>query len=310
METTPRIWRRHDGGSSLMDDGRQDTEWETTKATSRRAMEVAMTNSICSEGDFGSFCLQKGQWGGRITAGVMGEKFGLGVLGFTGSKRNEEGRAASWLSVSVTGGFWGGKFRRDIVSVTYQGRNAEQRDTTDILFQLFSKNNLAPKSLLGNPEEARRVIVEMAVSDVTLTRLRNLLQPAPPRAVPTTSGPSPAGRVLASPVASAAGTRATPERGSSSDVGRTLDQLVDILLPRREHEPLPSPISSKKGSAGDSLIGAKRPRIFEGSSHEFSMMDCSFDASDFVENNLLGPRWAMLRSASIMKSIEPRLTMS
>ncbi|MED6130143.1 hypothetical protein PIB30_115143, partial [Stylosanthes scabra] len=76
METTPRIWRRHHG-SSLLDNGRRDTEWE---AASRRLqggaeMEVAMT-SICSAGECGSFSLQKGRRGRRNKAGAVGERLG------------------------------------------------------------------------------------------------------------------------------------------------------------------------------------------------------------------------------------------
>ncbi|MED6170510.1 hypothetical protein PIB30_031747 [Stylosanthes scabra] len=57
-------------------------------------------------------------------------------------------------------------------------------DTIDVLIHLFSKNNLAPKSLLSNSEEARRVIVEMAGNDVTLARLCNLLRPPQAGVVP------------------------------------------------------------------------------------------------------------------------------
>ncbi|MED6164557.1 hypothetical protein PIB30_091267 [Stylosanthes scabra] len=194
-----------------------------------------------------------------------------------------------WLSLEGEGRFpshWSDQACFDIVSVTYQRLNAEQKDTTDILVHLFSKNNLAPKSLLSNLEEAQRVIVEMASNNVTLARLCNLLRPAQLGSVPTTSGPSYAGR--------------------------------------RSTSPLTSP---KKRPVGDSSIGVKRPRVFEGGFHEFSAMDRSFNASGFVEASLLGPRaqealrdydpidsvrwaqWAILRSATIMKFVEPCLTM-
>ncbi|MED6181486.1 hypothetical protein PIB30_019740 [Stylosanthes scabra] len=81
---------------------------------------------------------------------------------------------------------------------------------------------------------------------------------------------------------------------------------------------------SKKRLAGDGSIAAKRRQFSEGGSHEFSTMDHSFDVLGFIEANL-GPRaqvalrdydpiesvrwgqWAMLRSAAILKSVEPHL---
>ncbi|MED6109329.1 hypothetical protein PIB30_032440 [Stylosanthes scabra] len=90
---------------------------------------------------------------------------------------------------------------------------ADQRDTADILIHLFSKNNLAPKFLLGNSEEARRVILEMAGNDVTLARLHNLLRPPPARVVPTTLGPSSAGRAVSPPIIHATETRVVLEGG-------------------------------------------------------------------------------------------------
>ncbi|MED6145242.1 hypothetical protein PIB30_023349 [Stylosanthes scabra] len=71
---------------------------------------------------------------------------------------------------------------------------------------------------------------------------------------------------------------------------------------------------------------AKRQRT-ETSAREFSPLDRSFDASKFIAENLLGPKaqevlrdydpvesfrwvqWTLLKSATIMKSVEPRLTM-
>ncbi|MED6150412.1 hypothetical protein PIB30_072013 [Stylosanthes scabra] len=65
----------------------------------------------------------------------------------------------------------------------------------------------------------------------------------------------------------------------------------------------------------------------ETSAREFSPLDRSFDASKFIAENLLGPKaqevlwdydpvesfrwvqWALLKSATIMRSVEPRLTM-
>ncbi|MED6112336.1 hypothetical protein PIB30_060771 [Stylosanthes scabra] len=207
----------------------------------------------------------------------------------------------------------------DVVLVTYQRLNADQHDTADILVQLSSKNNLVPKSILSNPGEARKAIVEMAGNDLTLSRLRNLLRPSQAGtalqagAAPATSGPSSLGRALTPPMIPTPGNRATPERGSSNEVGREQDQLVDVSF-------------SEKSPASEGPVGTKRPRVSEGGSREFSAMDHSFDASGFIAANLLGSRaqealwdyvpvesvywaeWAMLRSATILKSIEPCLT--
>ncbi|MED6162839.1 hypothetical protein PIB30_074267 [Stylosanthes scabra] len=119
----------------------------------------------------------------------------------------------------------------DIAPVTYQGLNANQKDRTDIPTFLFSKNNLSSKSLLGNPEEARRAILEMGGNDVTLACLRNLLHPPPARVIPTATGPSSVGRVVSPPIVPATETRVVAKGGSSSKVGRASDQLVDVSSP-------------------------------------------------------------------------------
>ncbi|MED6161412.1 hypothetical protein PIB30_060486 [Stylosanthes scabra] len=92
-----------------------------------------------------------------------------------------------WLSLEGDGLFppyWSDQAGFDVVPVTYQRLNADQRDTADILVHLFSKNNLAPKSILSNPRETRKAIasflpfsVELTGNDVTLSRLRNLWRP-------------------------------------------------------------------------------------------------------------------------------------
>ncbi|MED6196850.1 hypothetical protein PIB30_051130 [Stylosanthes scabra] len=89
-----------------------------------------------------------------------------------------------WLSLEGDGrfpSFWSSDAGFDIVPVTYEGLNPDQKDTANILVFLFSKQNLAPKSLLGKPEESRRLIdistLEMAGNDVTLSRLRRLVRP-------------------------------------------------------------------------------------------------------------------------------------
>ncbi|MED6127655.1 hypothetical protein PIB30_090057 [Stylosanthes scabra] len=47
----------------------------------------------------------------------------------------------------------------DIVIVTYQRLNADQKDVADILTFPFSKNNLAPKSIFGRMEESQKLIL-------------------------------------------------------------------------------------------------------------------------------------------------------
>ncbi|MED6153414.1 hypothetical protein PIB30_101782 [Stylosanthes scabra] len=178
----------------------------------------------------------------------------------------------------------------DIAPVTYQGLNADQKDTTDILIFLFSKNNLSSKYLLGNLEETRKTIVEMAGNNVSLARLRNLLHSTPTRAVPTASGPSSVGRAVSPPIIPTTGTRVLPQGESSSEARRISEQLVDISSPIQEEEPLPAPTSPGKCAAKDILIVSKWSRLSKGVSREFSAMDRSFDASGFIGASLLGPR--------------------
>ncbi|MED6196528.1 hypothetical protein PIB30_048312 [Stylosanthes scabra] len=80
-----RIWRRHHG-SSLLDDGRGDTEWE---ATSRR-----LQGGDGGRDDFNLQCgrlrqlrFAKGAARTGNKDGALEERLGMGVLGFTGSKR-------------------------------------------------------------------------------------------------------------------------------------------------------------------------------------------------------------------------------
>ncbi|MED6175915.1 hypothetical protein PIB30_082802 [Stylosanthes scabra] len=86
--------------------------------------------------------------------------------------------------------------------------------------------------------------------------------------------------------------------------------------------------SPKKRAVEGGVAGSKRPRVSEEGPREFSAMDHSFDASSFIGSHFLGPQasetlrdydpvesvrwveWAMLRSATILKSIEPRLTVA
>ncbi|MED6185452.1 hypothetical protein PIB30_057210 [Stylosanthes scabra] len=152
------------------------------------------------------------------------------------------------------------------------------------------------------PDEARKLIVDMAGGDATMSRLRWLVRPSPAGFVPTTSGPPPASRA---------------------------QTVLLVLLARfREEIPPPPPSLKRKRPVVDSFVDPKRTRILEGGSREFFLLDRSFDASGFIEGHLLGPRaqevlrdcdpmenvrwpeWAMLRATTIMKSVEPRLTIS
>ncbi|MED6210587.1 hypothetical protein PIB30_065522 [Stylosanthes scabra] len=237
-----------------------------------------------------------------------------------------------WLSLEGDGRFpsyWSDQAGFEIVPATYQRLNADQRDTADILVHLFAKNNLNPKFIMNNSDEARKAVVEMAGNDVTLSRLRNLLRPPPTRARPSVSGPCSNGRAR-SPLA-AAKSRVVPEGESSSGVGKKVDQLVDISSPLREEKEekfVHASSSPKKWAAEGGLAGSKRPRVSKEGPREFSAMDGFFDASSFIGSHLLGPQasetlrdydpvesvcwaeWAMLQSATIMKSIEPRLTVA
>ncbi|MED6149396.1 hypothetical protein PIB30_061977 [Stylosanthes scabra] len=127
-----------------------------------------------------------------------------------------------WLSLEGDGLFppyWSDQAGFDIVLVTYQRLNADQRDTVDILLHLFSKNNLAPKSLLSNLGEARRAIVEMAGNNVTFSRPCNLLRPPQAgatyqaRVVPARSGPSSLSRASTLAIIPTSRSHAIPEGG-------------------------------------------------------------------------------------------------
>ncbi|MED6164016.1 hypothetical protein PIB30_085553 [Stylosanthes scabra] len=206
------------------------------------------------------------------------------------------------------------------------------KDVVDILTFLFAENNLAPKVLLGDREEARKKIVEMAGKDVTLARLCDLVHrpalfsaiPMTSVAIPNISGPSSVGRVQQGPEGSDAGGRGTPERGSSTGAGP--DQLLDVSSPPPFVLTILLLLLLRPRNASGLRLRLPGRRV-DGGSRELSPMDRSFDASGFIASNLLGlkaqealrdydpveslwwAQWAMLRSATIMKSVEPRLTM-
>ncbi|MED6111439.1 hypothetical protein PIB30_052290 [Stylosanthes scabra] len=238
-----------------------------------------------------------------------------------------------WLSLEGDGLFppyWSDQAGFDIALVKYDGLNVDKRDTADILTFLFSKNNLSSKSLLNSPKESRKAIAKMAGNDVTLARLRRLVRPAPAKLLPSSSAvPASAARVVL--VESVGKTQAEPDGGSSTNVGNVGvgDQYVEVSSPTGEEIPLPPPPSPKKHrSAVEGLSDPKRVRTLEGGSRDFCLLDRSFDAPGFIESHLLGPRaqeilrdcdplesirwaeWAMIRAATIMKSVEPRLTIA
>ncbi|MED6134853.1 hypothetical protein PIB30_040803 [Stylosanthes scabra] len=241
-----------------------------------------------------------------------------------------------WLSLEGDGRFpsyWTDRAGFDVAPVTYKGLRAHQRETVDVLTTLFAQNILAPKVLLGRPEDARRDVVSMAGNNVTLNRLRGLVRPpsSTGAAVPTTpvighagSGPSSVARGSALPVGLTSHAIITPEEGSSNDGGRVAGGDGRVASPVRDQQ-VSSPSPSKRSGPAETSA-AKRQRT-ETSVCEFSPLDRSFDASKFISENLSGPKtqealrdydpvesfrwvqWAMLKSATIMKSVEPRLTM-
>ncbi|MED6126451.1 hypothetical protein PIB30_078593 [Stylosanthes scabra] len=227
--------------------------------------------------------------------------------------------------------YWSDQAGFEIVPATYQPLNADQRVPADILVHLFAQNNLNPKFLMNNSDEARKAVVEMAGNDVTLARLRRLIRPAPAKSLPSPSTAVPPSGACSVPAESVGKTQAEPEGGSSTNVGceNVGEQHVEISSPIEEEIPLPPPPSPKRRrSAVEDSSGPKRSRTLEGGSTDFCALDRSFDASGFVESHLLGPKaqevlrdcdplesvrwaeWAMIRAATIMKPVEPRLSIA
>ncbi|MED6139767.1 hypothetical protein PIB30_087009 [Stylosanthes scabra] len=238
-----------------------------------------------------------------------------------------------WLSLEGDGLFppyWSDQAGFDIAPVKYEGLNTDKRDTADILTFLFSNNNLSSKSLLNSPEESRKAIVKMVGNNTTLARLRWLVRPTPAKSLPSSSA-IPASGAQSVPTESAGKALVEPDGGSSTDVGNigVGEQVVEVSSPAGEEISLPPPPSPKRRrSAVEGAGGSKRARTSEGGSRDFCPMDRSFDASGFVESHLLGPRaqeilrdcdslesirwaeWAMIRAATVLKSMEPRLTIA
>ncbi|MED6176059.1 hypothetical protein PIB30_084289 [Stylosanthes scabra] len=238
-----------------------------------------------------------------------------------------------WLSLEGDGLFppyWSDQAGFDIAPVKYEGLNADKRDTADILTFLFSNNNLSSKSLLNSPEESRKAIAKMAGNNTMLARLRRLVRSAPAKSLPSSSA-VPASGAQSVPTESAGKALVEPDGGSSTDVGKigVGEQVVEVSSPAGEEISLPPPPSPKRSrSAVEGAGGSKRARTSEGGSRDFCPMDRSFDASGFVESHLLGPRaqeilrdcdplesirwaeWAMISAATVLKSMETRLTIA
>ncbi|MED6215757.1 hypothetical protein PIB30_001378 [Stylosanthes scabra] len=217
--------------------------------------------------------------------------------------------------------YWSKDAEVNYVPTAYRKLNEDQRDTTDILLWLFSQRVLKPKAVLGNPEWARATIVKMAGKNKTLANLRRAMVANPQGLI-----------ILSSSTGQASSS--VPEGGSSSNVEGGAGSRPEVSSLIREEVPEPQvelpPLSSSLGKRGaeEAASAQKRPRISEGSQRDFCPMDRSFDASGHIEANFLGPQamealrdydpmenlrwaeWAMLRSTTIMKSIESRLTLA
>ncbi|MED6220376.1 hypothetical protein PIB30_044255 [Stylosanthes scabra] len=220
-----------------------------------------------------------------------------------------------WLSLEGQGGFpsyWSFDAGLDYVPVTYRRLNADQWDTADILVHLFNERNLNPKAVIGRPSEARSRIVRIAGQDVTLARLCHLIRPGGVATAPG-SNPGVVGPNLAT--------------SGPSSVGRTnSNNMVEISSPDQGKGELAPRNESLKRPADQVASASKRQRS-DGAARDFSLLDRSFDAFGFIASHMLVPkaqevlkdfdpveslRWvqsALLRSATVMKSVEPRLTM-
>ncbi|MED6217393.1 hypothetical protein PIB30_017240 [Stylosanthes scabra] len=216
--------------------------------------------------------------------------------------------------------YWSKDGGVNYIPVLYRKLNDEQRDTADILLWLFSKQNLSPKAILGNPERARKSIVKMAGRNKTLANLCRYMVA------------NPQGPIIVGPSGGQASSSVPKGSGSSTVVGET-NARPEVSSPIREEGPEQQvetvpPSSLGKRVNDETITAQKRPRTSEGSHRDFCPMDRSFDASSYIESNFLGPRareglqdydpmesirwaeWAMLHAATVMKSIDPRLTLA
>ncbi|MED6171750.1 hypothetical protein PIB30_043629 [Stylosanthes scabra] len=246
--------------------------------------------------------------------------------------------------------YWSDQAGFDIAPVKYEGLNVDKRDTTDILTFLFSKSNLSSKSLLSSPEESRKAIGNLGIFTFDSASffiflvfflspfLMSLLSPiflvfflTLAKSLPSSSATVPVSGAQVVPTESIGKTQVEPDGGSSTNVGNVSvsEQVIEVSSPAGEEIPLPPPPSPKRRrSAVEGLSDSKRVQTLEGGSRDFFPMDRSFDASRLVESHLLGPRaqeilrdcdplesirwaeWSMIRAATVMKLMEPRLTIA
>ncbi|MED6109452.1 hypothetical protein PIB30_033738 [Stylosanthes scabra] len=143
---------------------------------------------------------------------------------------------------------------------------------------------------------------------------------------------NPQGPIVLDPTSGQASS-SNPEGGGSSTVGGGATTKLEISSPIQEEGPehqVEAVPSSPAGKLADDETTStrKRPRTSDGGQRDLCPIDRSFDASGFIENNFMGPRavealhdydpmesvrwvqWAMLRSATILKSVEPRLSLA
>ncbi|MED6158349.1 hypothetical protein PIB30_031979 [Stylosanthes scabra] len=199
-----------------------------------------------------------------------------------------------WLTLEQDAGrfpsYWSKDVGLNYTPVMYKKLNEEQRDTTDILLCLFSKRHLKPKAVLGNPEHAREATLNMAGRNKTLAILRQVMQA------------NPQGLAVLDPSSGQASLTA-PEGGGSSNVEERTSTQLEVSSPIREEGP-------------------------EHQIEDLCPIHRSFYALGFIESNFMGRcalealrdydpiesthwvQWAMLRSATILKSVESRLTMA
>ncbi|MED6188599.1 hypothetical protein PIB30_087425 [Stylosanthes scabra] len=183
-----------------------------------------------------------------------------------------------WLTLERDAGrfpsYWSKDAGVNYVPVSYEKLNEEQRDTADILFWLFSKQNLKPKAILGNPECARASIVKMDGKNKTLANLRRAMVA------------NPQGPIVLSPSGGQASSL-VPEGGGSSNVGGGVDTHLEVSSSIREEGLeqqveiiLDSPLGKRTND--ETVTVQKRPRTSEGSQRDFCPMDRSFEASAYI----------------------------
>ncbi|MED6215805.1 hypothetical protein PIB30_001422 [Stylosanthes scabra] len=189
-----------------------------------------------------------------------------------------------WLTLERGAGhfpsYWSKDAGLNYTPVSYRTLNDEQRDTADVLLWLFSKRPLKPKAVLGNPEYAREAIVKMAGKNKTMSQLRRVMQANPQGLIVLSQS---GGHVSSS----------APEGGSSMNVEEGIEDRV-VSSPIQEEGPevaveVPPVSMAKKLGNDEGTSTQKRTRLSEGSQRDFCPMDRSFDATGFIESNLLTP---------------------